>query len=815
MQDFEKLGAFYLGKIYDPQKRSESEELLLYDSKDLTTHAAVIGMTGSGKTGLCIGLIEEAAIDGIPAILIDPKGDLANLALTFPDLYPEDFLPWVNPDVARQKGLSLEEYAAKQAALWRKGIARYGQDRDRIRRLRDAAEVLIFTPGSSAGIPVSILDSLNAPPPALLEDADLLRERILTTVSSLLGLLGLPADPVKSREHVLLSNILSHTWKNGQSLDLTTLIQQVQDPPFAKIGVLDIETFYPASDRFSLMMALNNLLGSPGFSAWMEGVPLDLDEILYTSTGKPRIAIFSIAHLRESERMFFVSLLLNQVLSWMRAQPGTTSLRALLYMDEIYGYLPPSKNPPSKQPLLTLLKQGRAFGLGVLLATQNPVDLDYKALSNMGSWFIGRLQTERDRARLLDGLESLHAEAGMSRRDLERLIASLDSRVFLLNNTHEDGPVVFHTRWVLSYLPGPLTRDQIKRLMDPVREAILARRIQPLNAAPTAAPAAAAAPEPRAQSAPPPLPAGLEQYFLPVRGMPKAGQRLEYRPYLFGAARVAFIKEKYGINESRTLHHLTPITNGPIPVQWANGQESLLAAQSLENEPAAQATFAPLPAAAAQKKSYTAWKKDYKNWLYASQTLKIYYSPQLKVYSHPGENERAFRIRLAQIARERRDEAAEKLRKKYAPRLARLQERLRKAEQRLEKEQAQASKAKLDAAVSFGTALLSAFTGRKAFSSTTLSKASSAMKGVTRSMEQSQDIEQAEETVAAIQQQLADLEAEFEQEVAALETRFDPMSESLRTMLVKPRKSDISVQLVTLVWAPFFIDAAGTTQAAW
>ncbi|MEP0807512.1 MAG: ATP-binding protein, partial [Chloroflexota bacterium] len=471
MEDYEKLGSFYLGRVYDLDVQKAKDELLLYDAKDLTTHAVCVGMTGSGKTGLCISLIEEAAIDGIPAILIDPKGDLANLLLTFPDLRPEDFLPWINLDDARQKGMSPEEYAAKQAETWRNGLAAWGQSGDRIRRLREAVEMRIYTPGSSAGLPVSILNSFAAPAPALLEDNDLLRERISTTAASLLGLAGIDADPVQSREHILLSTIIETAWRQGQNLDLASLIQQVQNPPVTKIGVLDLETFYPSKDRFGLVMALNNLLASPGFSAWMQGTPLDIGQILYTPSGKPRLAIFSIAHLSDAERMFFVSLLMNQVLSWMRGQPGTTSLRALVYMDEIFGYLPPTSNPPSKLPMLTLLKQARAFGVGMVLATQNPVDLDYKALTNIGTWFIGRLQAERDKARLLDGLESAAAGARFERAEMDKIISSLGNRVFLMNNVHEDAPELMQTRWALSYLRGPLTRDQIKVLMDPLRGA--------------------------------------------------------------------------------------------------------------------------------------------------------------------------------------------------------------------------------------------------------------------------------------------------------------------------------------------------------
>jgi DNA helicase HerA-like ATPase len=372
MEDYEKLGSFYLGRPYDLAAKKPKEGLLLYDSKDLVTHAVCIGMTGSGKTGLCIGLLEEAGIDNIPAIIIDPKGDLPNLLLTFPDLKPEDFLPWINDEDALKKGLSPQDFAKQQADLWKNGLMSWRQDGERIRRLRQAVDFVVYTPGSNAGIPISILKSFAVPPKEILEESDLLRDRIMTTATSLLSLLGIEADPIKSREHILLSNIFNAAWNDGKDLDLGTLIQQIQKPPFTRIGVMDIETFYPAKDRFDLSLQLNNLLAAPGFNAWLEGEPLDIGNILYTRQGKPRISIFSIAHLGDAERMFFVSLLLNQILGWMRTQSGTTSLRAVLYMDEIFGYFPPVANPPSKGPLLTLLKQARAFGLGVVLATQNP-----------------------------------------------------------------------------------------------------------------------------------------------------------------------------------------------------------------------------------------------------------------------------------------------------------------------------------------------------------------------------------------------------------------------------------------------------------
>ncbi len=513
MENFEKLGVFYLGKGYDLKNKKLLEELILYDSKDLVTHAVCVGMTGSGKTGLCLALIEEAALDGIPAILIDPKGDLGDLLLTFPQLRPEDFQPWVNSDDAARKGLTVPDYAKQQAEMWKKGLGDWGQDGDRIRRLREAAEFRIFTPGSNAGFPISILKSFSVPPQQLMDDSELLRDRISTTVTSLLGLVGVDADPIQSREHILLSTILDTFWKQGKDLDLASLIASVQSPPVQKIGVLDLDTFYPAKERFSLVMALNNLLASPGFNSWLEGEALDISKILYTALGKPRIAIFSIAHLGDSERMFFTSLLLNQILGWMRTQSGTNSLRAILYMDEIFGYLPPTANPPSKLPMLTLLKQARAFGLGLVLATQNPVDLDYKALSNTGTWLIGRLQTERDKMRLLEGLEGAAASTGsnFNRQEMDKILAGLGSRIFLMNNTHEDQPVIIQSRWAMSYLRGPLTRDQIKILMDPYKTTSTTTQ---KASAPQGVSNIASS---NVSSQIPAIPPEIGQYFLPIK----------------------------------------------------------------------------------------------------------------------------------------------------------------------------------------------------------------------------------------------------------------------------------------------------------
>ncbi len=462
--DFEKLGLFYLGREVDVETKEKTDNLLLYDAKDLTTHAMCVGMTGSGKTGLCIGLLEEAAMDRIPAIVVDPKGDMTNLLLGFPDMTAADFEPWVRAEEAQAKGISVQEYAAQQAETWRSGLAGWGIVPERIRTMWETTEFALYTPGSSAGKPLSILKLLNVPASQVAADSELMVEQVSGTASSLLSLIGIEADPLQSREHILIANILHQS--REQQLDLPQLIAAIQNPPFSRVGIMELEDFFPQKERFALALRFNNLLASPQFAGWLEGESLDIDNLLYTETGKPKISILSISHLNDNERMFFVSLLLNQLVNWMRTQSGTSSLRALFYMDEIFGYFPPVANPPSKQPLLTLLKQARAYGLGIVLTTQNPVDLDYKALANIGTWFIGRLQTERDKVRLLDGLEGAAVSSGSAfdRRSMDTLLSGLGKRRFLMNNVHETEPILFETRWTMSYLAGPLLRNQIREL---------------------------------------------------------------------------------------------------------------------------------------------------------------------------------------------------------------------------------------------------------------------------------------------------------------------------------------------------------------
>ena len=808
---YEKLGAFYLGREYDLGQGEMQDDLLLYDSKDLCTHAVMVGMTGSGKTGLGVTLIEEAAIDSIPSLIVDPKGDLTNLLLNFPELRPEDFEPWIQPEEAAQSGVSVAEFAAQRSALWRKGIGDWHQSPDRIRRLRDACDFNVYTPGSSAGIPISILSSFDPPSAAVLEDADLLGDRVSSTATSLLTMLGIDADPIQSREHILLTTILTHCWKKNMKLDLGALIQMVQSPPVQKVGVMDIESFFPSKDRFSMAMSMNNLLAAPGFQTWMIGEPLDIDRLLYTPSGKPRVSIFCISHLSDSERMFFMSLLLNQTLSWMRSRPGTNSLRALLYIDEIFGYMPPVANPPTKKPLLTLLKQARAFGLGLVLATQNPVDLDYKGLSNTGTWFLGRLQTERDKLRVLDGLEGASAEAGGSfdRESISEILSAVGKRVFLMHNVHDSVPVTFHTRWALSYLSGPMTRNQIKRLMDSKRgeleaEESFATESPPMPPEPVAAEAEV---EPAVEVPPRPvLPPEVNEVFLPFRRAAGLSE-VVYQPGLLAFGTVHFVDTRKGLAAQEPMALLASLEESALGIDWEEARSLAISADELEDEPPATGAYGEVPADAAKVRSYSSWKKQLSDYIYRNWRFNLFKCPDLKMYSEPGESERDFRIRLSDAAREHRDEAIEKLRKKYASRIRTAEARVQKAEERVQRESDQASRAKFDSYLSIGRALLGM--GGRGGILGKIGRGVSASRGIGRASKQSSDIEIAEEALRDKEESLEDLRDEMQQDIDALEEKFDAANIELEEMPLKPRKTDIDIRRVALAWVPVGRDRSG------
>lgn len=791
MQDYEQLGQFYLGKLLDPVQGTLTDDLLMYDSRDLTTHAMCVGMTGSGKTGLCVGLLEEAAIDGIPALIIDPKGDLGNLMLTFPELAPSEFKAWVDPDEAARRGVPIEALALQTAESWKKGLADWGQDAARIRRLRAAVEVAIYTPGSAAGLPLSVLRSFTVPSAEVLADAAALRDRIAGSVSGLLGMAGIQVDPMKSREHILLASIMEQAWRAGSNMDIPGLIAAIQKPALTKVGVFDLETFYPAKERMELAIALNNLLASPGFAAWLEGEPLDIQRLLYTPQGKPRHSIISISHLSDAERMFVVTLLLNEVLSWMRAQSGTTSLRTLVYMDEIFGYFPPSVMPPSKLPMLTLLKQARAYGVGVVLATQNPVDLDYKGLGNTGTWLIGRLQTDRDKARVLDGLENTLPN-GFDRQKIEQMMTRLGKRTFLLHNVHEDQPVLFQSRWTLSYLRGPLTPKQIHYLMADGRNE---PSVPPVPGLAPAGKSAMTYSTAEAATARPKVPAGISEFF--VRGQHPA---LNYRGAAVGLSKLHFVDVKSGIDQWISYAHLAPFADMGADVAWEAGQLLAGGENDLDTEPVKGGRFTELPVAALNARSIEAWGKSLKSWLYQSVSLELFSCPALKTVARPGEREGDFRARMGLILREKRDIEVEKLRRSYAPKLMVIQEQLRRAQTRVAAEKSQMGQQVFQTAISIGATVLGAFLGRKTLSAGNVGRAATAMRGAGRTLQEREDVQRAGESVMAVQERLDALQTEFNQEAIRIQNALDPTLIEITTATLRPRKSDITISSVAIAW---------------
>jgi hypothetical protein len=705
--NIELPACFYLGREYDLAQQKVLDTPVMYDARDLTTHGVVVGMTGSGKTGLCINLLEEAAIDGIPCIIIDLKGDLVNLLLQFEELKPEDFAKWLNPEDARLKGVPEAEFSKQMADKWRQGLTDWGQTPERVKLLLNAAEWRVYTPGSEAGLPLSILGTFSAPKGKTSREE--LNQKIEATATALLGLTGISADPVQSREHILVSQLLLNDWSKGKDIDLTQLIGQIQEPPLAKIGAFDVDTFYAEKDRLKLTVALNNILAAPSFSTWITGEPLDLGKLL-SGGKKPRQLIFYLAHLEDAQRMFFLTLLLEEVLSWTRKQPGTTSLRAVVYFDEVFGYLPPyPANPPTKLPLMTLIKQARAFGVGLLLATQNPVDLDYKALSNAGTWFVGKLQTERDKARLIDGLQGVAAERGTlnDRAYLENVISALGNRLFLMHDIHRGKPILMQSRQALSFLRGPMTREQVAALMDPFKQkqeetvavaAIpLCRKCQaeltpgtkfcPACGEPLLR-ASAANPEDRdfkaelrsdtfhAPEAPaagpeaPALPSEISQYYLPVSVERPSAVRLLYQPRLYGSADVTFVDKKKGREFNRVYRMLTRPANEGEVVRWATGERTGELPSSGGAEPGAH--WAGVPESLDTARKLKVLEKAFADHLYINARLVLFENAKLGLVGEPGEDVMAFRERCRRAAAE---EAAKEIaaeRANYEPKFAEL-----------------------------------------------------------------------------------------------------------------------------------------------
>lgn len=817
---------FTLGRLFDMKTTKTQEQLLEYDPADLTTHGFVTGMTGSGKTGLCIGLMEEAALHGIPAIIVDPKGDLTNLLLHFPNLTQQDFEPWIDPDLGRRTGKSMQVLAAETARTWKEGLAGWGLGSADLQALASAADFAIYTPGSSSGIPVNILSSFQPPNLPWDENREDLREEIASTVTALLGLVGLNnIDPLRSREHILVSNILESAWSQKTNLELTDLVLQVQNPSFDRLGAFPLESFFPRKDRFELAMLLNNFLASPSFQTWLEGQSLDIPALLYTPEGRPRHSVFYLAHLDENERMFFVTLLYAAIETWMRAQRGTGGLRALVYFDEIFGYLPPVANPPSKTVILRMLKQARAFGVGLLLATQNPVDVDYKALSNTGSWFIGRLQTDQDKQRLLDGLQS--ATGNVDRSEFDRLISGLQKRVFIYHNVRQPKPQVFTTRWTLNFLAGPLTRTQIPELNRLVNATLITSAVSPSTVKVTT-PEVTANPE-SAQSvtapvAPPvtvsasktsettasrtPPPPGIPEFFLPNDlGVSEAASALNlqdqaspegiiYRPALLCQAEVRFINTRYNLQYVKKATCVLESFSSGL-VRWDDAGFRHLEPASLSQHPLPQARFATMPGWLGDAHRLDAMRKEFLEWVYRTGAIQLQTNDALKIYAGPDISTGEFREMCSEAARKAMEAEQKALSLKYEKKMDALEQKVKLQTMEVDEQQDQVSHRRLEEAGAAGELLLGMLAKRRRSLSTSLTK-----RRLTQQAKS--NLEEEKQTLAALESQLNALEAEFKAALQEVQNRWSQTVNQVNKVPLAPQKKDIFLELFGLAWLPYY-----------
>jgi hypothetical protein len=806
-------GSFHIGYALDPATGKASSDEVVIGSSDLTTHGVVTGMTGSGKTGLAVVLLEEARLAGIPTLVLDPKGDMTNLALVFPDLQPASFRPWVSEAEAQAAGVSVEAYAEQQATVWREGLAAGGIGPERLQALRDAGDVTIYTPGSTAGVPLNIVGSLAAPPLSWDTDAEALRDEIEGTVTSLLALVGIQADPLSSREHVLLSNLIENAWRAGRDLDLGGLIGEIQTPPIRKLGVFEIDQFFPPADRTKLAFTLNALVASPTFAAWGEGEPLDPQRLLFTADGKPRCAVIYLAHLSEDERQFVVTLVFSKLVTWMRSQEGTPDLRALAYMDEVYGYVPPSAAPPPKKPILTIFKQGRAFGLGLVLSTQNPVDLDYKAMSNAGTWLVGRLQTENDKARVLEGLRSAAGATDVD--ELDRAIGGLGKRQFLLVSAKAAAPRLLTTRWAMSYLCGPLTKEQLGKLEPGTAPSAPAAGPAPVadttpsppDAPPPPAPAAPVAAELGADETPipPPVAAGVAvSYLEPAAGWGQAvgavAGATRLRAFLAARVSLRYDDSAARVDEQEEFEAVY----GPLDGGLDLGSETQVDYDDRDfaTTPPAGARFVLPQAAVSEARFFEQTAKDIQRHLVDRRPMELQRNRALKLVSRPGESPDDFAQRCDAAAQDRADAEAAKIRDRLEAKRDRLDRALEQAQRRVEELDTDTRTRQANELVSGAGAVLGAlFGGRRSARSmaSALGGAASRRGMTTRTAERRRT---AEDKVDATQDDLAELEQEILDEVAEIDERWRATADEVDTLTIRLEATDVRVLETRLVWVP-------------
>jgi hypothetical protein len=433
----------------------------------LLTHGVIVGMTGSGKTGLLMVLIEEALRSEVPVIMIDIKGDLPNLMLTFPNMSAEEFEPWIDDTGNRTPGHARSQAAESVARTWAQKLADWQLGPSDVADFRARVAPRLFTPGMLAGEPLHVLSGLEQPSSLWQTDVPAARESLSASISLLLRLVGRDPDATRSRDHVVLSVFAERRLRAGETAGVASLLEDVRNPPLDRLGAMSIDEFMPKRDRLSLATALNTLLASPTFESWRTGAPLDIASwVAPRADGRTPAVIVSVAHLDDDERALVLGIILDQLLAWVRTLTGTSHLRALLVFDEVYGFIPPQPaNPATKRPLVSLIKQARAFGLGVVLATQNPMDLDYRALSNAGVWCIGRLQTDADRARVVEALTG-NARGSVDASTLANTLKALAPRWFVLRNVHgHPGLVLLQSRTTLCWLKGPMTRGDLRKLV--------------------------------------------------------------------------------------------------------------------------------------------------------------------------------------------------------------------------------------------------------------------------------------------------------------------------------------------------------------
>ncbi len=792
-------GHLHLGGIIDPETGDRTGDHLHLEASDLTTHGVIVGMTGSGKTGLSVIMLEEALLQGIPTIIIDPKGDMGNLLLTFPELAGSDFEPWVNSGDAERSGITVAEHAENTATMWREGLAGWGIDGDRIAALRQNADFTIYTPGSSSGVPLDIIGDLKAPGPDT--SAEALADEVEGLVSSLLGLVEIDADPLSSREHIFLSNLVHRAWSSGTDLDLAALLGQIQNPPIRKLGVLDLESFYPAKDRTALLMKLNGLLASPSFAAWTEGEPLDIDSMLGQG---PKASIISIAHLSETERQFVVTLVLSKVVTWMRSQAGTPDLRALIYMDEVFGYVPPTAQPPSKKPILTILKQARAFGVGLVLATQNPVDIDYKAISNAGTWMVGRLQTERDKDRLLDGMT---ASGGGDKGRLSTLISALDKRQFLLHQTRASAPTVFGTRWAMSYLPGPLTRTQISALMDgrraPSQPPASNASREPQDAAP-AAPVRDLADDESAMA--PDVADGV-----PVRWIDPAAPWLrdvggdpDGTRYAAGiATRVHLLFDDTKADLRHEVEWEAIISPVDDEIDPDDAIEVDYDDRDLRSDPLLEEPVYVLPTAKIHTKTlFSSAQSKLKDRLYRNESLELFRNDELKLTSRVGESREDFEQRCVAEAGERADEDVAKLRTSLEKKADRVRAAIEKAEDRIRELEHDVSSRGREQALDIGMSVLGSVLGGRRSTRSILGGARRASSKGRVKANAEERLQTAENRLAEKVDELDELETELTDALFEIQSDWDDRAREIEVLEVPLEKTDISVDEFALVWIP-------------